>query len=278
MTIKNGYADLHVHTNASDSTFSPDEVILNAKLVGLSAVGITDHDTVDSLDRALLLGKEAGIEVIPGIELSAEEGQAEIHILGYFINHKDPAFAATLKMLRESRLERAKLIIQKLKGQNVNLELEDVLKLTESYTSVGRLHIARALKDAKHVSTIGDAFRRYIGQNGPAYVGKHKMSPLEVIKMIKAAGGVAVLAHPVVLNNDELVKSMIPMGLDGIEVYHTEHNTAAVERYRNMAQANGLVMTGGSDCHGMSKNKMLLGTILIPYEYVEQLRLKAGGR
>lgn len=278
MTTKNGYADLHVHTNASDSTFSPDEVILNAKLVGLSAVGITDHDTVDSLDRALLLGKEAGIEVIPGIELSAEEGQAEIHILGYFINHKDPAFAATLKMLRESRLERAKLIIQKLKGQNVNLELEDVLKLTESYTSVGRLHIARALKDAKHVSTIGDAFRRYIGQNGPAYVGKHKMSPLEVIKMIKAAGGVAVLAHPVVLNNDELVKSMIPMGLDGIEVYHTEHNTAAVERYRNMAQANGLVMTGGSDCHGMSKNKMLLGTILIPYEYVEQLRLKAGGR
>ncbi len=278
MTIKNGYADLHVHTNASDSTVSPDEVILNAKLVGLSAVGITDHDTVDSLDRALLLGKEAGIEVIPGIELSAEEGQAEIHILGYFINHKDPAFAATLKMLRESRLERAKLIIQKLKGQNVNLELEDVLKLTESYTSVGRLHIARALKDAKHVSTIGDAFRRYIGQNGPAYVGKHKMSPLEVIKMIKAAGGVAVLAHPVVLNNDELVKSMIPMGLDGIEVYHTEHNTAAVERYRNMAQANGLVMTGGSDCHGMSKNKMLLGTILIPYEYVEQLRLKAGGR
>ncbi len=278
MTTKNGYADLHVHTNASDSTFGPDEVILNAKLVGLSAVGITDHDTVDSLDRALLLGKEAGVEVIPGIELSAEEGQAEIHILGYFINHKDPVFAATLKMLRESRLERAKEIIRKLKGQNVNIELEDVLKLTESYTSVGRLHIARALKDAKHVSTIGDAFRRYIGQNGPAYVGKHKMSPREVIRMIKAAGGAAVLAHPVVLNNDELVKSMIPMGLDGIEVYHTEHNTAAVERYKAMAQANGLAMTGGSDCHGMSKNKMLLGTILIPYEYVEQLRLRAGAR
>ncbi len=278
MTTKNGYADLHIHTNASDSTFGPEDVIFNAKNVGLSAVGITDHDTVDSLDRALLLGKEAGVEVIPGIELSAEEGTAEIHILGYFINHKDAAFAATLKMLRESRLERAKLIIQKLKTQNVNLELEDVLKLTQSFTSVGRLHIARALKDAKHVSTIGDAFRRYIGQNGPAYVGKHKMSPLEVIRLIKAAGGASVIAHPAVLNNDELVKKLITMGLDGIEVYHTEHNTAAVERYKNMAKANGLAMTGGSDCHGMSKNKMLLGTILIPYEYVEQLRLRAGAK
>jgi len=278
MTTKNGYADLHIHTNASDSTVGPEDVIFNAKNVGLSAVGITDHDTVDSLDRALLLGKEAGVEVIPGIELSAEEGTAEIHILGYFINHKDAAFAATLKMLRESRLERAKLIIQKLKTQNVNLELEDVLKLTQSFTSVGRLHIARALKDAKHVSTIGDAFRRYIGQNGPAYVGKHKMSPLEVIRLIKAAGGASVIAHPAVLNNDELVKKLITMGLDGIEVYHTEHNTAAVERYKNMAKANGLAMTGGSDCHGMSKNKMLLGTILIPYEYVEQLRLRAGAK
>ncbi|MEI7904403.1 MAG: PHP domain-containing protein [Candidatus Firestonebacteria bacterium] len=278
MSLNNGYADLHIHTNASDSTFTAADVIKNALEVGLSVVGITDHDTVDSLDEAIRLGEEAGIEVIPGIELSAEENGAEIHILGYCIDHKDEELRATLKMLKDSRMERAILILAKLKELNIPLKIEDVLKLTEKFTAVGRLHIARAMKAGGYIPAVVDAFRRYIGQNGPAYVGKYKMSPAEVIGLIHKAGGLAVLAHPGVLNNDDLVQRLIDAGLDGIEVHHTEHNSSAIDRYKHIAVKNGMLITGGSDCHGLSKNKMLLGTILIPYEFVEQLKARRGKR
>lgn len=270
--MKNGYADLHVHTNASDSTFTVEEVLNKAKDSGLCAVGITDHDTVDSVGEALKIGEQLGLEIIPGVELSSEENNIEIHIIGYLINWKDNDFVAKLKILREARLKRAEKILQKLDELGLKLKLENVLKLTKSYTSVGRLHIARAMREAGLVPDTAFAFRNYIGQHCPAYVRKYFLSPEEAIEIIKAIGGVPVLAHPAVLNNDELVSKLIYSGLAGIEVYHSEHGSSDVERYRGLATKNNLLITGGSDCHGLGKSKVLIGTILIPYSFVEELK------
>lgn len=270
--MKNGYADLHVHTNASDSTFTVQEVLNRAKSIGLVAVGITDHDNIDSIDEGVEVGKRLGIEIIPGIELSAEENEMEIHMLGYFINWKDNEFLDKLKILKETRLDRARKIIEKLNNLNIKLHMDDVLKLTKSNTSIGRLHIARALKNAGYISEVVEAFRKYIGQDKPAYVKKYFISPIEAINMIKKIGGIPVLAHPGVLNNDGLIFKLISCGLAGIEVYHGEHLTLQSERYKELAVKNNLLITGGSDCHGLGKSKILIGTILIPYHYVESLR------
>jgi len=270
--MKNGYVDLHLHTNASDSTFTVKELLDMAKSVGLAAIGITDHDSVDSIDEGIEIGKKLGIEVVPGVELSAEENGMEVHILGYFIDWKDNEFLNKLRILRESRLDRAKKIIKKLNDLNIGIKIEDVLKLTDSNTSVGRLHIARALKDGSYISDIREAFQKYIGHNGPAYVKKYFISPIEAVSMIKKIGGIPVLAHPGVLNNDELIFKLIPFGLAGIEVYHSEHSTSNVEHYSELARKNNLLITGGSDCHGLGKGKVLIGTVLIPYHFLDSLK------
>ncbi len=271
--MENGYADLHVHTRASDSTFSVEEVLDLAKSCGLKAVGITDHDTVEAIEPALAASVNYGVEVIPGVELSAEENNYDIHILGYFMDCKNPEFKQKLDELRASRLLRAKLILEKLSAVNVNLKLEDVLALTEANTSVGRLHIARAMKNAGFVNDIPDAFRRYIGQNGPAYVKKQFLSPKEASTLIKNAGGISVLAHPGVLNNYELVESVIKSGIMGIEVYHSEHSGSTVEKLKELTAKYNLFVTGGSDDHGAGKSKILLGSMLIPYSYVEKMKI-----
>ncbi|MFH1825033.1 MAG: PHP domain-containing protein [Candidatus Firestonebacteria bacterium] len=270
--MKNGYADLHTHTNVSDSTFTVDELLNRAKSAGLMAVSITDHDGVEAIDEAMKINERLGIEIIPGIELSAEENDIEVHMLGYFINWNDKDFLNKLKILREARLERARKIIEKLNNLNIKLCLEDVLKLTKSDTSIGRLHIARALKNAGYISDVREAFKNYIGQDGPAYVRKYFISPVEAINMIKKIGGIPVLAHPAVLNNDALIFKLIPFGLAGLEVYRSEHSTSQVEHYKELAVKNNLLITGGSDCHGLGKSKILIGTILIPYHYVECLK------
>ena len=271
--MESGYADLHVHTRASDSTFSVEEVLELAKSCGLKAVGITDHDTVDAIDLAMSISAKYGVEIIPGVELSAEENDYDIHILGYFMDWKKKEFKQKLDELRANRLLRAKLILEKLSAVNVNVKIEDVLALTESYTAVGRLHIARAMKNAGVVHDIPDAFRRFIGQNGPAYVKKQFLSPKEASDLIKDAGGISVLAHPGVLNNYELVESVIKAGVMGIEVYHSEHSGTTIEKLKELTTKYNLLITGGSDDHGAGKSKILLGSILIPYEFVEKMKM-----
>ncbi|OGF48400.1 MAG: hypothetical protein A2231_11650 [Candidatus Firestonebacteria bacterium RIFOXYA2_FULL_40_8] len=270
--MTNGYADLHVHTKASDSTFSVEQVLELAKSCGLRAVGITDHDTVDGIAKAVEIAPSYGVEIIPGVELSAEENNCEIHILGYFMDWKNPAFKNKLDELRHSRMERAKKIIEKLAGLNIELKLESVLALTESYTAVGRLHIARAMKLAGIVNDIPEAFRKYLGQSGPAYVKKQFLSPLEAANLIKNAGGIPVMAHPGVLNNYDLIEKVLQSGMQGVEVYHTEHSSGTVEKLKMLASKYNLLITGGSDDHGAGKSKIYLGSILIPYEYVENMK------
>lgn len=265
------FADLHVHTFHSDSTFTPEQVIDTAHKKGLSAIAITDHDSVNGVDPSVGFAAKYGIEVIAGVELTAEEEDTEIHLLGYFIDWKAVWFEKKLEKIRQARLERIYEMVEKLKKAGADIDPKKVLALSGP-GAVGRLHLATVLYNEGIISSIGEAFRKYIGQKAPCYVKKYKLTPKEAIDMILKLGGVPVLAHPRILGRDDLIPGFIKDGLRGIEVYHTEHFPAAVSRYENFAVSHNLLMTGGSDCHGMGKKEVLLGKVKIPYSLVEDLK------
>ncbi|MFA6078869.1 MAG: PHP domain-containing protein [Candidatus Omnitrophota bacterium] len=268
------YADLHVHTFYSDSTFSPEEVIMCAKDKALSAVAICDHDSVDGIDPCTELGLKMGVEVVPSIEMTAETGEAEIHLLGYFIDYHAVWLRDKLREIQVARIERVHKMVEKLTSLGIKLEAEDVFKIAGKGT-VGRLHVAQAIIKTGKIKNFRDIFGKYLGFLKPAYVSYVKFSPKEAIETILKAGGVPVLAHPGVMKKDELIKELITYGLRGIEVYHTDHREEARMRYEEIARANSLLMTGGSDCHGLGKGRILLGSVRVPYELVEKLKLES---
>ncbi len=265
------FADLHVHTFHSDSTFTPEQVIDVAHKKGLSAIAITDHDSVDGVDPSIGFAAKYGIEVIAGVELTAEEEDLEIHLLGYFIDWKSEWFEKKLEKIRQARLERIYEMVEKLKKVGVDIDPKKVLALSGP-GAVGRLHLATVLYNEGIISSISEAFRKYIGQKAPCYVKKYKLTPKEAIEMILKLGGVPVLAHPRILGRDDLIPNFIKDGLRGIEVYHIEHSPAIVSRYEDFAISRNLLMTGGSDCHGLGKREVLLGKVKIPYSLVEDLK------
>lgn len=275
MTIVKKFADLHVHTSYSDSTFSPEEVVACAKEKGLDAIAICDHDSVEGIAPCEELASKSGIEIVPGIEISAEKKDAEIHILGYFIDWKEDWFNKKLKQIRSSRVERVYKIIDKLKSFNINIEADEIFKLAGNNASVGRMHIAQAIINSGAVKGAREVFEKYIGFLKPCYVPYTKFSPEEAIKTVLKARGVPVLAHPDIMGQDEYIETLVGYGLRGIEVYHTDHKTPAVKRYEQMAKDLGLLVTGGSDCHGLGKGRILMGTVKVPYEIVEKLREEA---
>lgn len=270
------FADLHVHTIYSDGTFTPDEVVDTAHKNGLSAIAITDHDSVDGIEPSMTAAKKYGMEIIPGVELTAEEENIEIHILGYFIDWKAGWFEKKLEKMRRARLERIYAMVDKLKSAGVDIDADKVLKISGP-GAIGRLHLATALYNEGIISSINEAFRKYIGDKSPCYVKKYKLSPKEAADMIIKLGGVPVLAHPRLLNGDELITRFIKDGIRGIEAYHTEHAANAATRYEEMALRNGLLITGGSDCHGAGKGKILLGRVKVPYSLVDILKKEADG-
>jgi predicted metal-dependent phosphoesterase TrpH len=271
-------ADLHVHTNVSDGTFSPERVVEYARSQGLDAIAITDHDTCAAIAPATMAARDIDIEIIPGVELTAELDDDEIHILGYFIDWQDEAFTKKLEEFCRVREERAKEILRRLSEQGIDLNYDDLLEIAGyGPGSVGRLHIANLLYRKGKVSCVRDAFTKYIGNNSPAYVKKFKLSPKEAVDMIKSVGGVSVLAHPKTINIDnrplkDIVGMLAGEGIQGIEVYHSEHNARDSAEFKKLADEYGLLITGGSDCHGLGKKKVLLGKVKVPYELVEKLR------
>ena len=265
------YADLHVHTFFSDSTFSPEEVVDTALEKGLSAVAVTDHDCVDGIAPAAAHAAPSGLEIVPGIELAVEKSGREVHILGYFIDWQAQWLRDTLARLQKSRVDRVYKIVELLKKQGIALDPETVFKIA-GRGAVGRLHIAFALLKTKNIRYINEAFSKYIGFMKPCYVPHIKMSPEEAIGIIRRSGGVPVLAHPKTTKNDSLIPEFAAAGLRGIEAYHTDHGKAEEKKYKKIAEKNGLLITGGSDCHGIGKGRVLIGTVMVDYGLVEKLK------
>ncbi len=267
------FVDLHVHTQYSDSTLAPEEAVDLAHQKGLSAIAITDHDCIDGIAPSVERAKKYDMEVIPGVELTAEEGNLELHILGYFIDWKTGWFDGKLKEIRVARVNRIYEMAAKLKNAGIDIDPEKVFALSGP-GAVGRLHLATVLYNEGFTSSVGEAFRKYIGNNAPCCVKKFKLTPEEAIDMILKLGGVPVLAHPHVLGRDDLIPDLIKKGLRGIEVYRIEHLNVTLH-YEDIAFEHGLLISGGSDCHGMGKGDVLIGRIKLPYKMLENLRKEA---
>ncbi|MCK5533490.1 PHP domain-containing protein [bacterium] len=272
---KKKYIDLHIHTNYSDGVFTPVEAVNYAYKVGLAAISITDHDMVGGIKEAIVRGNECGLEVIPGVELSAKgQGeQEEIHILGYYINWENQDFLDKLCLFREKRKERAYKMLKKLNDLGLKITSRDILKFVEK-GSIGRLHFAKALVEKKYVQNTKKAFDRYLGCGKPAYVAKYNWQPEKVIKFILKAEGIPVLAHPLCERvSEEFLRRLVGAGLAGIEIYHSRHEDRKLDILKKLAFKYNLLFTGGSDCHGRVGNRYpLMGTIKISYSVLDKLK------
>lgn len=265
-------ADLHIHTNFSDSTQSPEEVVDQAHEQGLGCIAITDHDTMDGIEPAVEAAKKYALEIIPGIELSSEADGKDIHILGYFIDYKNENFARKIRNMQNARVERMREMIGKLKGLGIdNITLDEVCERAES-NSVGRPHLAAVMLEKGCVTSIKKAFDQYLADDAPAYVSKYKQSPYEAIDLIRSAGGIAVLAHPMLTGVDEMIPGLVEAGLHGLEVYYPNRSDDVIRFYEGLAEKYQLIATGGSDAHGDVKKHTFIGKIKIPYSVVEQLK------
>lgn len=251
-----GLADLHVHTRASDGRSSPGEVVEMAVTVGLSGVGITDHDTVAGIPEAVSFGERLGIRVVPGIEINTDFGKTDVHILGYYIDYLSDELGAQVESLREARRERAKKMVVKLNEFGVKIDFERVQEIAGA-ASMGRPHIARAIVEAGYSSGMNGAFGRFLVYGAPGYVPRSKLTPAEAVRIVIAAGGVPVMAHPGQSKHDEVIPHLVEAGLQGLEVYHSDHSSAQRRHYLRMAKKLGLIPTGGSDYHGPGMMKSI---------------------
>lgn len=266
-------ADLHLHTTASDGRLEPQELVSLAVKVGLDVIAITDHDSIDGIGPAIAAARHYNsLTVIPGVELSADVPKGEVHLLGYFIDYTDSDLANTLDELRDSRQGRALRMIAKLSELGMEIQSQRVLELAQG-GSVGRPHIAQALLESGYVDSLAEAFDKYIGRNGPAYAEREKMTPVESVKLISAARGLPVLAHPANIEDlDDLVAELIKAGLIGIEVYYAKYTLEIIKRLLKIAEHYKLITTGGSDYHHFENGiETMIGGIPIPSLAVKQL-------
>jgi predicted metal-dependent phosphoesterase TrpH len=271
------FADLHLHTVYSDGTYSPAQVVQAVQSHRFIAMALTDHDTVEGCGPTALACNEAGIEFIPGTELTAEQDGKEIHLLGYCIDISNSRLLAEISKFQSVRQNRIREMVARLNQMEVPLKSEAVFALANC-RSPGRPHVARALVAAGLCDNLDEAFERFLKKNRPAWVPKFKMSAADAIALIHQAGGIAVMAHPGLNRTDEVIPNMVDFGLDGLECFHTKHSPATSEHYLGIADYYGLLVTGGSDCHGASKGKPVIGTVKLPYERVEKLKTKAAER
>jgi predicted metal-dependent phosphoesterase TrpH len=271
------FADLHLHTNFSDGTFSPEELAGHGQRLGFAAMALTDHDSVEGCARMAAVCGAAGIEFITGTELTAEHNDTELHLLGYFVDAQNEKFLGDIARFQAVRQDRIREMVARLNALNVPLEVESVFALANC-KSPGRPHVARALVKAGLSKSLDEAFERFLKKNRPAWVPKARMSALEGVELIHRAGGLAVMAHPGLNRTDDVIPVLVDAGLDGIECFHTKHSTTMSAHYLEIADHFHLLVTGGSDCHGFSKGKPLIGTVKLPYEHVEKLKAKKAER
>lgn len=244
--------DLHVHTTASDGLLAPVDLVRAVRAARVEVFSVTDHDTVDGLDETRRAADAAGLTFIPGIELSAYWGAVEFHILGYFIDPAHAALRLFLNATREARQARLHAMLNRLQAMGMGVPADDVLARAQN-GNVGRPHLARALVECGFVGSSDEAFDRYLGANKPAYVPRPDVSVTDAIAVIREAGGIASLAHPGLHNRDEAIPVLMAAGLTAIEVYHPKHAFGRASRYRRIARRHGLLVTGGSDFHGVGE-------------------------
>jgi predicted metal-dependent phosphoesterase TrpH len=272
--------DLHVHTTASDGSLTPREVVRRAKALGLKAIAVTDHDTVAGVEEALEEGILCGLEVIPGIEISVDVTKGTCHLLGYFIDYKDKDLLKRLLFIQRAREERNLKMLQKLKALGIDLTLEEV-KAQAKDGQICRPHFALAMIKKGYVSSVDEAFERFLKKGGPAYVEKFRLSPEEAIRMILLSKGIPVLAHPFTLELEKeefetFLKELKQHGLKGIEAYYPDHTLEQTEFYERLGKKYGLLITGGTDFHGPPREEIELGkgrgNLSIPYELLLKLK------
>jgi predicted metal-dependent phosphoesterase TrpH len=272
--------DLHVHTNRSDGTFTPTEAVKLAAERGLDGIAVTDHDTTEGLEEARAAADEAGIELLSGVEFSAEYEKQSIHVLGYFMDLDDATFQEELTRLRDDRFRRGEMIVEKLQELGYDISFDRVREIAGGGNIV-RPHIAQAMVEAGIVPTEKDAFtQEFIADGGRAGVNKHALDPLDAVDLIVGAHGVCVLAHPGMWGDqtsvpDELIEAMASRGMGGLETDHTDHTPEQREKYRAIAGRLGVVPTGGSDCHGTRYDPIRMGSFTTDPDRVEELRQRA---
>lgn len=265
-------ADLHVHTTASDGTLTPKEIVSEAARIGLAAVGIADHDTISGLAPGIAAGDEIGVVVVPAVEINTDFGKDEIHILGYYIDPESQPLAEHLKTLRNGRLDRGRKIVDKLNQAGVNISMERVREIAGS-GSIGRPHIARAIVEAGFARSMEGAFGKYLIRGKPTYVPRYKVTPFQAMEIVREAGGVTVFAHPGTHKHDELIPKLVEAGLQGLEVYHTDHSSFQARHYAEIAQRYDLIPTGGSDSHGPNNIKTVeIGSVTVDISVVDRLK------
>ena len=268
------FVDLHLHSRFSDGTYEPEELAREARRYGLAAIALTDHDSVEGCPGTARACEAVGIEFIAGTELTAEQEGNELHILGYCMDTRNPRLLTEIARFQAVRQNRIREMVERLNRIRVPLSADAVFALANC-RAPGRPHVARALVAAGLCRSLDEAFERFLKKNRPAWVPKFKMSGEQALELIHQAGGVAILAHPGLNRTDEVIPGMVEAGMDGIECFHTKHSTATTERYLAVADRFHLLVTGGSDSHGMNKGKPLIGTVKVPYQHVEKLKARA---
>jgi predicted metal-dependent phosphoesterase TrpH len=266
-------ADLHLHTTASDGRLEPKDLVSLAVKVGLDVIAITDHDTIGGIEPALAAAEAfPSLMVIPGVEINTDVPHGEVHILGYFIDFTDQKLAIALQRLRDSREGRAQRMIAKLSKLGMNIELQRVFDLAQG-GSVGRPHVAQALLEKDYVASEKEAFDKYIGRDGPAYVERYKLLPAEAVRLVVDARGLPVLAHPADIGDlKELVPKLKAVGLIGLEVYYRDYSSHVIAGLLKIAEQYDFITTGGTDYHAFGDDsEVIIGGALAPAQSVERL-------
>jgi len=273
------FIDMHIHSTASDGSMRPSELVRHAKENGLAAVALTDHDTVDGIKEALEEGERIGLEVVPAVEISLDF-DTEMHMLGYFFGETYLNIEPVLRGLREKREKRNPKIIENLNRMGFDITIDEVVAEAQGRV-VARPHIASVMVKKGYVESVAEAFEKYLANGKPAYVKRETLTPEEGIKVIRDAGGIPVLAHPIYLGLtleelDELVARLVAAGLKGIEAYYVDNTIFDTINLLKLAAKYDIVVTGGSDFHGRFKPDISIGkgrgNLKVPYEFLERLK------
>ena len=272
--------DLHTHTTESDGSFTPEDLILEAKHVGLSAIAITDHDSISGIKKAAPVALEQEIELIPGVELSTDYNGKEVHVVGLFVDIENEYFLSKIKEFKENRDNRNAIMVENLQKEGFAITMEELLAENPDCV-ITRANIARFLYEHGMIPSIQTAFEKYIGDNCKCYVNRFKITPMDGVRLIKEAGGTAILAHPLLYHMSDvtlqkMVNEMKDAGLDGIEAIYCTYSPSEERQMKRFAMDNQLLISGGSDFHGTTKPNLNLGTgygkLYIPYEVLEEMK------